>query len=180
MYPDGWPYEPTNMSYGIETISISHVEKGVYVPPVDETAQTVSEDVAAGETDTETAVTEEPQPLNGYYIHGSNFNECTFVWIDDAFLSETIYVNRSTLFLPRDDAFEAGQEISIAQVGDDSIDFGVEDTIVYGGDPVDPDVLETNVGTESVISTTEVTTEKSTQKQKSGAKSEASEKTTEN
>lgn len=155
MYPDGWPYEPTNMRYGIEKISISHVEKGIYLPPADETetGQTTEEqestEISAG------AQADTVEQLQGYYIHGRNFNECTFVWLDDAFLSETIYIDRNTLFLPRNQAFDAGQEISIAQVGDDSIDFGVEDTYVYPGDPADPDVIETNVGTESVISTTE-------------------------
>lgn len=38
MYPDGWPYEPTNMKYGISKIRISEITKGVYVPPVDEEA----------------------------------------------------------------------------------------------------------------------------------------------
>lgn len=144
MYPDGWPYEPTNMKYGISKIRISEITKGVYVPPVDEEADFTAND---GSGDGESA--EEPQPMNGYYIHGSNFNECTFVWIDDAFLKETIYIDRDTLFLPYEDSFEAGKEISVAQVGDDSIDFGVEDTYVYKGDPEDPEDTETNVTTET-------------------------------
>ena len=37
----------------------------------------------------------------------------------------------------------------MAQVGDDSIDFGVEDTYVYKGDPEDPENTETNVTTET-------------------------------
>lgn len=37
----------------------------------------------------------------------------------------------------------------MAQVGDDSIDFGVEDTYVYKGDPEDPEDTETNVTTET-------------------------------
>ena len=164
MYPDGWPYEPSNMRYGIEKIRISHVEKGVYTPPADE--ETGQEDGSGSEIQSGGDGTEQtaPEPVKGYYIHGSNFNECTYAWIDDAFLSETIYIDRNTLFLPREDAFEAGQEISVAQVGDDSIDFGVEDTFVYKGDPKNPDVLETNIGTESVISTTEAVTEKTTEK----------------
>ena len=144
MYPDGWPYEPTNMKYGISKIRISEITKGVYVPPVDEEADFTAND---GSGDGESA--EEPQPMNGYYIHGSNFNECTFVWIDDAFLKETIYIDRDTLFLPYEDSFEAGKEISVAQVGDDSIDFGVEDTYVYKGDPEDPEDTEKNVTTET-------------------------------
>jgi hypothetical protein len=52
--------------------------------------------------------------------------------MDDAFDSNTIYIDRNTLFLPTEKEFENGTEISIAQVGDDSIDFGVEDTFVYG------------------------------------------------
>ena len=144
MYPDGWPYEPTNMKYGISKIRISEITKGVYVPPVDEEADFTAND---GSGDGESA--EEPQPMNGYYIHGSNFNECTFVWIDDAFLKETIYIDRDTLFLPYEDSFEAGKEISVAQVGDDSIDFGVEDTYVYKGDLEDPEDTETNVTTET-------------------------------
>jgi len=58
-------------------------------------------------------------------------------------------IERDTLFLPYEDSFEAGKEISVAQVGDDSIDFGVEDTYVYKGDPEDPEDTETNVTTET-------------------------------
>ena len=142
MYPDGWPYEPTDMQYGIEPILITGVEKGTYIVP-DETAlvddgsgtssgeasDTAAKDISqngSSGASTESSETDK-EILEGYYIRGENFNECTFAWIDGAFDSNTIYIDRNTLFLPHD-SFEPGKEISIAQVGDDGIDFGVEDT----------------------------------------------------
>ena len=148
MYPDGWPYEPTDMQYGIDPIRITGVEKGTYVVPdepasadgvsgtaVDESADKDTEDTDRNESSGLQQETAEvvKETLEGYYIRGENFNECTFAWIDGAFDSNTIYIDRNTLFLPHD-SFEPGKEISIAQVGDDGIDFGVEDTYVYEGD----------------------------------------------
>ena len=148
MYPDGWPYEPTDMQYGIEPIRITGVERGTYVVPdepayadgvsgtaVDESADKDTEDTDRNESSGLQQETAEvvKETLEGYYIRGENFNECTFAWIDGAFDSNTIYIDRNTLFLPHD-SFEPGKEISIAQVGDDGIDFGVEDTYVYEGD----------------------------------------------
>jgi hypothetical protein len=140
MFPDGWPYEATDIQYGIDKITITDVVKGTYEVPAEEDdsesadennsepAVETSEAGAAGEAGTE----EEAEVLEGYYIYGENFNQCTFVWMDDAFDSNTIYIDRNTMFLPTEKEFENGTEISIAQVGDDSIDFGVEDTFVYG------------------------------------------------
>jgi hypothetical protein len=140
MFPDGWPYEATDIQYGIDKITITDVVKGTYEVPAEEDdsesadennsepAVETTEAGAAGEAGTE----EEAEVLDGYYIYGENFNQCTFVWMDDAFDSNTIYIDRNTMFLPTEKEFENGTEISIAQVGDDSIDFGVEDTFVYG------------------------------------------------
>ena len=79
MYPDGWPYEPTDMQYGIEPISITDITEGDY--------QMLPENPE-----------EAPEQLHGYYIKGENFNECSFVWIDDGFKKDTIYIDRNTLF----------------------------------------------------------------------------------
>jgi hypothetical protein len=140
MFPDGWPYEATDIQYGIDKITITDVVKGTYEVPAEEDdsesadennsepAVETTEAGAAGEAGTEEAA----EVLDGYYIYGENFNQCTFVWMDDAFDSNTIYIDRNTMFLPTEKEFENGTEISIAQVGDDSIDFGVEDTFVYG------------------------------------------------
>lgn len=111
MYPDGWPYEPTDMQYGIEPISITDITEGDY--------QMLSENPE-----------EAPEQLHGYYIKGENFNECSFVWIDDGFKKDTIYIDRNTLFIP-DIEFEDGEEICVAQVGDDSIDIGKTEPFIY-------------------------------------------------
>lgn len=111
MYPDGWPYEPTDMQYGIEPISITDIIEGDY--------QMLSENPE-----------EAPEQLHGYYIKGENFNECSFVWIDDGFKKDTIYIDRNTLFIP-DIEFEDGEEICVAQVGDDSIDIGKTEPFIY-------------------------------------------------
>lgn len=111
MYPDGWPYEPTDMQYGIEPISITDITEGDY--------QVLSENPE-----------EAPEQLHGYYIKGENFNECSFVWIDDGFKKDTIYIDRNTLFIP-DIEFEDGEEICVAQVGDDSIDIGKTEPFIY-------------------------------------------------
>lgn len=111
MYPDGWPYEPTDMQYGIEPISITDITEGDY--------QRLPENPE-----------EAPEQLHGYYIKGENFNECSFVWIDDGFKKDTIYIDRNTLFIP-DIEFEDGEEICVAQVGDDSIDIGKTEPFIY-------------------------------------------------
>ncbi|MBO5260755.1 MAG: LTA synthase family protein [Coprococcus sp.] len=158
MYPDGWPYAPTNMRYGISDIRITKIEKGIYTPPVEaaedkqmaeDTANASSEDEPANGSEDEIPVgssdlneteglaeddtedeEEAPEPVVGYYIHGYNFNECTFVWMDDSFESDTIYIDRGLLFYPCEELPD-GSEVSIAQVGDDSIDFGISDTFIY-------------------------------------------------
>lgn len=111
MYPDGWPYEPTDMQYGIEPISITDITEGDY--------QRLPENPE-----------EAPEQLHGYYIKGENFNECSFVWIDDGFKKDTIYIDRNTLFIP-DIEFEDGEEICVAQVGDDSINIGKTEPFIY-------------------------------------------------
>lgn len=111
MYPDGWPYEPTDMQYGIEPISITDITEGDY--------QMLPENPE-----------EAPEQLHGYYIKGENFNECSFVWIDDGFKKDTIYIDRNTLFIP-DIEFEDGEEICVAQVEDDSIDIGKTEPFIY-------------------------------------------------
>lgn len=111
MYPDGWPYEPTDMQYGIEPISITDITEGDY--------QRLPENPE-----------EAPEQLHGYYIKGENFNECSFVWIDDGFKKDTIYIDRNTLFIP-DIEFEDGEEICVAQAGDDSIDIGKTEPFIY-------------------------------------------------
>lgn len=111
MYPDGWPYEPTDMQYGIEPISITDITEGDY--------QMLPENPE-----------EAPEQLHGYYIKGENFNECSFVWIDDGFKKDTIYIDRNTLFIP-DIEFEDGEEICVAQVGDDSIGIGKTEPFIY-------------------------------------------------
>jgi hypothetical protein len=114
MYPDGWPYEATDIQYGIDPIYITDIQEGVYEP--------IPEDPE-----------DEPELLEGYYITGENFNECSFVWIDDGFEKDTIYIDRNTLFLP-DTTFEDGEEIRIAQVGDDNIDIGCSEPYIYEDD----------------------------------------------
>lgn len=111
MYPDGWPYEPTDMQYGIEPISITDITEGDY--------QVLLENPE-----------EAPEQLHGYYIKGENFNECSFVWIDDGFKKDTIYIDRNTLFIPNIE-FEDSEEICVAQVGDDSIDIGKTEPFIY-------------------------------------------------
>lgn len=93
MYPDGWPYEATDIQYGIDRIYITGLEAGIY------------------------------EDQEGCYIYGENFNSFSFVWRNNAFEKDTIYIDGNTLFLPNA-KFEAGEEICIAQVGDDNIDIG--------------------------------------------------------
>ena len=100
VYPDGWPYEPTDMQYGIDEIYITDIEAGVY------------------------------DDAEGYYIYGENFNEFTYVWIDDGYLKETIYIDKNTLFLPGYE-FSDGDEVQLSQVGDDSIDIGQTEVYIY-------------------------------------------------
>lgn len=111
MYPDGWPYEPTDMQYGVEPIYITDIKEGDY--------QKVSDDPEKA-----------PEQLHGYYIKGENFNECSFVWINNGFKKETIYIDRNTLFIP-DITFDDGEEVYVAQVGDDSIDIGKSEAFIY-------------------------------------------------
>jgi hypothetical protein len=111
MYPDGWPYEATDIQYGIDPIYITDIQEGVY--------EQIPEDPE-----------DESELLEGYYITGENFNECSFVWINDGFEKDTIYIDRNTLFLP-DVTFEDGEEICVAQVGDDSIDIGRSEPYIY-------------------------------------------------
>ena len=111
MYPDGWPYEPTDMQYGVEPIYITDIKEGDY--------QKVSDDQEKA-----------PEQLHGYYIKGENFNECSFVWINNGFKKETIYIDRNTLFIP-DITFDDGEEVYVAQVGDDSIDIGKSEAFIY-------------------------------------------------
>ena len=111
MYPDGWPYEPTDMQYGVEPIHITDIKEGDY--------QKLSDDPEKA-----------PEQLHGYYIKGENFNECSFVWINNGFKKETIYIDRNTLFIP-DITFDDGEEVYVAQVGDDSIDIGKSEAFIY-------------------------------------------------
>ena len=111
MYPDGWPYEPTDMQYGVEPIYITDIKEGDY--------QKLSDDPEKA-----------PEQLHGYYIKGENFNECSFVWINNGFKKETIYIDRNTLFIP-DITFDDGEEVYVAQVGDDSIDIGKSEAFIY-------------------------------------------------
>ncbi len=128
LYPDGWPYEPTDMQYGIDPIYITDIEEGTYTLEPEETDE---EDAEASETTEDTEEDEEePEILEGYYITGKNFNECTFVWIDDAYEKNTIYIDRNTLFVYGVE-FEDGDEVSVAQVGDDNIDFGASEAYIY-------------------------------------------------
>lgn len=154
MYPDGWPYEPTDMDYGVLPIKIMAVQKGTYTPPLEDDEDgenkgyTLDGTGTAGDKDasseagdgTSDETEDEDNELLGYYIYGKNFNECTFVWLDGGFDSRTIYIDRNTLFIPIEE-FQPGTEVSIAQVGDDGIDFGIEDTFVYKGDADAPDRL---------------------------------------
>lgn len=111
MYPDGWPYEPTDMQYGVEPIYITDIKEGDY--------QKLSDNPEKA-----------PEQLHGYYIKGENFNECSFVWINNGFKKETIYIDRNTLFIP-DITFDDGEEVYVAQVGDDSIDIGKSEAFIY-------------------------------------------------
>lgn len=111
MYPDGWPYEPTDMQYGVEPIYITDIKEGDY--------QKLSDNPEKA-----------PEQLHGYYIKGENFSECSFVWINNGFKKETIYIDRNTLFIP-DITFDDGEEVYVAQVGDDSIDIGKSEAFIY-------------------------------------------------
>jgi hypothetical protein len=106
LYPDGWPYEPTDIQYGIDKISIDSIERAEY------------------------------EDEEGYLIHGQNFNEYSYVWINDGFESSTIYIDRETLFLPGD-KLEDDMEVAVAQVGDDNIDIGRSEPFIYREDTVD-------------------------------------------
>ncbi len=121
LYPDGWPYEPTDMQYGIDPIYITGIEEGTYILEPEETEE---------EEDTEDSEETESEELSGYYITGENFNECTFVWIDDKYVKTTIYIDRNTLFVYGVE-FEDGEEVAVAQVGDDNIDFGASEAYIY-------------------------------------------------
>ena len=92
MYPDGWPYEPTDMQYGVEPIYITDIKEGDY--------QKVSDDPEKA-----------PEINNG-------------------FKKKTIYIDRNTLFIP-DITFDDGEEVYVAQVGDDSIDIGKSEAFIY-------------------------------------------------
>ncbi len=116
LWPEGWTYEPTDMQYGIDTICITDIEQGTYM--------------YQPETDDNTEDIPEASELTGLYIHGENFNEYSFVWVDDAFNDKTIYIDRNTLFLP-DGKFKDGEEVCIAQVGDDNIDIGISQPYIY-------------------------------------------------
>ena len=104
-------YEPTDMQYGVEQIYITDIKEGDY--------QKLSDDPEKA-----------PEQLHGYYIKGENFNECSFVWINNGFKKETIYIDRNTLFIP-DITFDDGEEVYVAQVGDDSIDIGKSEAFIY-------------------------------------------------
>ncbi|MGN0394358.1 MAG: LTA synthase family protein [Coprococcus sp.] len=117
MWTEGWPYETIDIQYGIDPIYITNIEEGTYV--------------YTPETDPENPESiQEPQELTGLYIYGENFNEYSFIWIDNAFNSNTMYIDRNTLFLP-DGEFDDGEEIYIAQVGDDNIDIGISEVYIY-------------------------------------------------
>lgn len=98
LYPEGWPYLPTDMQYGIDTIRVTDVEPGVY-------------------TD------QEGNEQEGYFIYGENFNIYSFVKRDNNIEKNTIYIDKNTLFLPAV-SFEYGDIICISQVGDDNIEIG--------------------------------------------------------
>lgn len=98
LYPEGWPYLPTDMQYGIDTIRVTDVEPGVY-------------------TD------QEGNEQEGYFIYGENFNIYSFVKRDNNIEKNTIYIDKNTLFLPAA-SFEYGDIICISQVGDDNIEIG--------------------------------------------------------
>lgn len=99
-FPDGWPYEATDIQYGIDKIYISDIQEGVY------------------------------DDQEGYYIYGENFNEYTFVWVNNGYLKDTIYIDGNTLFLPEYE-FDDGEEVCLSQVGDDSIDIGQTEVYIY-------------------------------------------------
>lgn len=120
MYPEGWPYETKDMQYGIDPIYITDIKEGTYMY----TKELTEEELEEG------ATLPEPKELTGVYILGENFNEYSFVWIDDAFKKDTIYIDRNTLFLPNGE-FDDGEEICIAQVGDDNIDIGISEAYLY-------------------------------------------------
>ena len=48
----------------------------------------------------------------------------------NGFKKETIYIDRNTLFIP-DITFDDGEEVYVAQVGDDSIDIGKSEAFIY-------------------------------------------------
>lgn len=105
IYPDGWPYEPTDMTYGIDVISIKNIRAGSY--------EKQPENPGKGSV----------KILEGYYIEGENFNKFSYAWVDDKYIKDTIYIDKNTLFV-EDDAFDNGDEVRIAQVGDDNIQIG--------------------------------------------------------
>lgn len=60
-------------------------------------------------------------------IYGTGFNEFSEVYVDDKSV-ETTYINYQTLMVPLNE-FEDGQELYVAQVGDDHIVLSVTDSI---------------------------------------------------
>lgn len=128
LYPDGWPYEPTDMQYGIDPIYITGIEEGTYILESYEDEESTEDAAESGDEEEE-----EPEELTGYYITGENFNECTFVWIGNSYEKNTIYIDRNTLFV-YNVKFEDGDEIAVAQVGDDNIDFGASESYIYSED----------------------------------------------
>lgn len=70
LYPEGWPYMPTDMKYGIDEICITNIKPGVF------------------------------QDKEGCFIQGKNFNLYSFVRTEDGVEKETVYIDRNTLFLP--------------------------------------------------------------------------------
>lgn len=105
LYPEGWPYLPTNMQYGVDVIRITDIQEGIY-------------------TD------EDNDEQEGYYIYGENFNIYSFVKINEGFEKDTIYIDNHTLFLP-DESLDPEDLIGIAQVGDDNIEIGHSEMVMY-------------------------------------------------
>lgn len=70
------------------------------------------------------------------FIYGTGFNEFSEVYVDNESV-ETTYINYQTLSVPLS-AFEDGQELYVAQVGDDHIVLSITDTI-----PIDPGEMTT-------------------------------------
>lgn len=125
LFPDGWPYGTNVMTYGIQKIEITGIEPGTY------TYVPGSDGGDDGEADAA-----DPETLTGFYIHGRNFNEFSYVWINNGYKSNTIYIDRNTLFYPGDD-INPGMKVYVAQGGSDSVDIGRTDGYLYEGDGED-------------------------------------------